>query len=120
MQRLYLYLASRKKQGIKLITVLNSEAVVLRTHIKDLTTLKLPPIWQREIQKIIADNHMLYEPLMETVPNYNVLRQRLKERGYHSIPMGSPQMINILKFGVPPKANVSSVRGRKTMIQKRK
>jgi len=85
-----------------------------------LRTFDLPPVWQREIQQIIHDNRMLYEPIMESANNYNELRERLKVRGYTNLPMGASQMINVLKYGRPPSANVSSVKSRKIMLQKRK
>ena len=120
MKKLYVYLASRSKKGIKLITTLQSNNVVGRTPLNDLRAFNLPSVWQREIQKIIHDNRMLYEPIVETANNYIELRERLKARGFSNLPLGAAQMINILKFGKPPSANVSSVNAQKTMMRKRK
>ena len=80
----------------------------------------MPPIWQAEIQKMINDNHMLYTPWIESAPNYNTLRNRLKDKGFSKLPMGASQMINLLQFGKIPNANISSVDIKRTMIQKRK
>lgn len=73
MKRLYLYLASRSKQGIKLITVLQGESIVT-SRVTDLSNLKLPQIWERRIYQIIYDNRMLYEPWIEAATDFNELR----------------------------------------------
>ena len=120
MRKLYLYLASRSKRGIKLITTLDGNESVVRTKVNDLRTFGLPPVWQREIQQIIHENRMLYEPIIESAGSYRELRERLKLRGFSNLPMSSTQMINILKFGRPPSANVSSANANRVMLQKRK
>ena len=86
----------------------------------DLTNLGLPLKWQKEIAKIIMDNRMLYEPLMETAKDFMELKKRLKHKGYTNLPMGSPQMINFLEFGMPPALNTNGMKPKKTMLQKRK
>ena len=119
-QRLYLYLASRSKRGIKLVTILKSEKIIAKSQITDLAEFGLPAIWEREIQRIIIENILLFEPIVESSPSYITLRTRLKDRGFTNIPMGITQIINLLQFGTPPKANVSSANVNKSMLRKRK
>lgn len=90
------------------------------SKITNINDLKLPLNWQKEIQKIITDNVMLYEPLMETAPSSAELISRLKHRGYTNLPMGLPQALNFLKFDNIPIANISSKNIKKTMLRKGK
>lgn len=80
----------------------------------------LPVVWQKQIESIVYENRMLYDANIETASDYNELRDRLKQRGYTNLPMGASPIINLLKFGNPPTANVSSVNAIRTMLQKRK
>lgn len=93
---------------------------MVRSPIVDVASLELPLIWEKEIQNIINDNHMLYVPWIESSPNYNTLRERLKEKGFTKLPMGASQMINLHKFGKIPITDISGVNIKKTMLQKRK
>jgi hypothetical protein len=119
MHRIYLYLASRSKSGIKVITVLKGDKAV-NSALTDLRRLNLPAVWEREIQRIITDHRMLYEPRVETAENYATLRQRLKERGFTNLPVGEISMLHLGDYAKAPKANTSSCTVRKTMIRKRK
>lgn len=117
MQRLYLYLASRSKQGIKLVTILQSEKSVCG-RLESLEELKLPLAWQRQISQIIHDHRMLYEPMVETAKDFNDLRQTLKHRGYSNIPMGATPLLDFKAYIKAPVADASSVKVRRTMIRK--
>ena len=115
-QRLFLYLAGRNKQGIKLIAILQGESMIL-SRVTDLKRLNLPFVWMRQILKIIDDNKMLYEPWIESANSYIELKERLTIRGYKQLPMGATPM---LELGAnPPKANTSSCKVQKTMIRKK-
>lgn len=119
MRRLYLYLASRSKDGIKLITVLQGEKIV-NSDLTDLTELELPPIWLHHIQRICYDNRMLYHPRVESAVSYESLRQSLKARGYKNIPMGVAPLLHLSGYIKAPMANTSSCKVQRTMIRKRK
>ena len=119
MQRLYLYLASRNKKGIKLITVLQSREIV-NAPVKDLSELQLTKTWESQIAQIIHDNRMLYEPRMETAKDYNELRERLKHRGYTNVPMGVVPALHLQAYKIAPTANTSSCKVRKVMLRKKK
>ena len=117
MQKLYLYLASRKKEGIKLITVLKGESTV-SSRVNDLSKLKLPIRWQVQIQEIIYDNIMHYEPWIESAKNYSELRKRLKERGFERV-SGTPLVMLHFKDEKISLADTSSCKIKKTMLRKK-
>lgn len=119
MRRLYLYLASRSKKGIKLVTVLQSKEMV-NSPVTDLSALNLPSTWERQITQIIHDNRMLYEPRMETAKDYNELRERLKNRGYTNVPMGAVPSLHLGAYKRAPAADTSSCKVKKTMLRKQK
>ena len=117
MKKLYLFLASRSKKGIKLITTLKGDSVV-SSKVNDISELQLPQVWQREIAKIANDNKMHYELRLESATDYNELRQRLKNRGYRDLPQGPNQMLHL--DGRAPVANTSSCKVKRTMTRKTK
>jgi len=119
MKRLYLYLASRAKKGIKLITVLQSQEPV-NAPVRDLSELNLPQKWEQEISRIIRENKMLYTPHMETATDYNELRERLKGRGFTNIPMGVVPALHMQAYKKAPAADTSSVKVKRTMLRKKK
>lgn len=119
MLRLYLYLASRSKNGIKLVTVLQSETSV-NTDVTDLKSLSLPDVWQNKIARIIYDNRMLYQPRMETAKDFNELRTRLKGRGYDNLPMGACPLLHLQAYRKAPIANIGSCKVVRTMLRKPK
>lgn len=119
MKRLYLYLASRSKQGVKLVTVLQSEETV-NDRLSSLEQLSIPQIWQRKIAQIIHDNRMLYEPRLETAKDFEELKGRLKGRGYTKLPMGAVPLLHMQAYRKAPMADTSSCKITKTMIRKKK
>lgn len=116
MQKLYLYLAGRNKQGIKLVAVLQGDATVT-SRVSDLKRLNLPQTWEIQIRRIIDDNKMLYEPWIESAKSYKELKERLQTRGYAQLPMGAMPMLNLTYN--PPKANTSGCQVQKTMIRRK-
>lgn len=120
MTKIYLYLASRSKKGIKLITILQGKGnSIVTSRVGNIKELELPQLWESQIQKIINDNKMLYEPWVESAFDYLELKQRLEGRGYKHLPMGPNPMLNI--FVNPkeaPKIESSSFKIRRTMIRK--
>jgi hypothetical protein len=119
MKKLFVYLASRSKAGIKLITTLKGDQAVNST-LDDLSKLKLPPVWERQIKKIIHDNRFLYEARIESASDYNELRERLKNRGFKDLPMGANTLLRLGDTGKAPQADTSSCNVKRTMIRKRK
>lgn len=117
MRKLFLYLASRSKQGIKLVTVLKTEAPT-NAPLKDLKSLNLTPTWEFQIQKLIEDHKMLYEPIIESANSYAELRQGLKDRGFTNLPTSAYPLLNFSSYDNAPVANNSSCTVKKTMTRK--
>ena len=117
MSRLYLYLASRKKTGVKVITVLQGEATgpIL---VSDITALKLPQIWERQIAQIIYENRMDYEPWIESAVNFAEIENNLKARGYTNLPIGFTPLLNMQAYSKSPIVDLSSFSTRKIMLKK--
>ena len=114
-----MYLASRSKRGVKIVTVLQSESIIT-SRLTDLPSLKLPKQWETNIAAIVSEHRMLYEPWVETAKDYNELRGRLAGRGYTNLPTGVFPLLRTPAYGLSPAADTSSCDVRKTMIRKRK
>lgn len=117
MKKLYLYLASRSKKGIKLLAVLQSPKTVSGC-LTDLSELNLTPVYLKKIQQLINDNRMLYEPMMETASDYGELRAKLRGRGFSEIPLGLCPLIKIDSTNKIPIAETSSCVVKRTMLRK--
>src|SRR5574343_2116453 len=101
MKRLYLYLAKRSRQEIKLITVLQGENVV-SSKITDLSKLSWPPLWEHKINKIIYDNRLLYEPWIESATSFEELRSRLFEKGFKDITSNPSPLLDLDAYAKAP------------------
>lgn len=118
MKKLYLYLASRSKQGIKIISTLQGEQRVA-SKVQNFEDLKLPPVWNNAVQRIVYENRMLYELWIEEAPSYQHLREQLKARGYRQLPMACTPMLNLGQFHEAPKANTGNCKVVRTMMRKK-
>lgn len=120
MRKLYLYLASRSKQGAKIVTTFKLDTdKEVNSPLTSLEELGLPPQWKMAVGKILNDNKMLYEPRLETANSYAELRQKLKDRGFTNLPMGEIPMIHFTNIHKAPKANTSGCKVVKTMLRKK-
>lgn len=117
MNKLYLYLASRKKAGIKMITVLQGKTIG-PTVLKDISILNLPQIWENQIAEIIHDYRMDFEPWIESAKDFNYLKESLKFRGYSNLPMGFNSILNLPDYSNAPVANTNLCKTKKIMIKK--
>jgi hypothetical protein len=87
---LYLYLARRDKSGVRIIARLaGREQLPIRLSGNLLATTGLPPTWYEEINQMIYDSRMLWEPWIQSANSYDEFRANLKTRGYSNIPISS-------------------------------
>ena len=61
---------------------------------------------------------MSHEPRAETCSSYEILRQRLKSRGFTNITMGAGTMLQMPAYKHGPVANTKSMGAKQIMIQK--
>lgn len=114
---LYLYLARRDKTGVRILVKMQSREM-LPVRIEDISTLNLPTGWEGQINQIIFDARMLWEPWVESADTYEELRASLKVRGYTNIPVNSQPEFTAANVQVPT-VNVSYLPRKTTMIRKR-
>lgn len=101
-----------------MITVFRGQQVK-PTKINDISSLKLPQLWHRKIEKIVYDNRMEYEVYMESAEGYNALRKSLTSRNYKNVPNMSNPLLNIAS-NEKPEPQLKSVVNRPTMTRKKK
>ena len=116
MKRLYIYLASRSRRDIRLVTVLQGNAPAAK--LTDLGALALPPDWEARIKQIIHENRMDYEPWAESARDFKELLGRLAARGFTHLPMGANPLLDMAGYNKAPEARTKSLVGRKTMTRK--
>ena len=115
MMKSYLYLASRNKKGIKLVATLETSKFIC-SRITSVADLSLPLSWRKQIEQIIYENRMLYEPWLETADNFQELKTRLEKKGYTVLSTTRP----LLNLKDAPPVNIRSCNVVKSMIRKPK
>lgn len=91
--KVYVYLAHRDKFGINLIGILNSHQN-LHNKIEDIKILKLPIDIENKLSKIVSEHKRKWDLWIETCESYNLLIQKLKNRGFKNIPYYSSVLID--------------------------
>lgn len=110
--RLFLYLARRDGRGIRILTVMSGREQP-PTRLNDIKTLQLPSQLQAELERIIADDRMMWEPWIESAESYDALRANLKKRGYTNTPVnGQPELIG------KPTASTTALPKKRTMLRR--
>lgn len=88
MTSLYVYLASMRKEGIKVLAAFPYAKKVYPTRINDIKTLNLAPDMERKVSSESHENRMNYELYVETADTFNSLKEALEKRGYSRLPLG--------------------------------
>jgi len=89
-------------------------------RLNNLTILELPIMWQKQIEELIHDNRMFYEPFIDSASNYEEFKKRLYAQGYRHVPDGELVLLDLNVGGTIPKANTVGVDAKKSMIRKKK
>jgi len=64
------------------------------------------------------ENRMSYELRGEVCSSYEILRQRLKARGFTDISMGASSMLQMAAYSTGPIANTKQLKSKNIMIQR--
>lgn len=82
-KRTYLYLARRDKKGVQLLASFqNKESQVYPTRVTDVKALKLSPAMERDVEKSVEENKMLWECWIQSADSFQDLKNRLSNMGY--------------------------------------
>ena len=115
---LFLYLARRDSKGVRILTILRGRPQTA-VRLTDLSVLNLPSSWQVEIEKVVFDDRMLWEPWIESAEDYAQLKTRLKKRGYSNLPINGQSEFVRSDLATPPEINVANLPQAKSMLRKK-
>lgn len=126
MNKVYIYLANRNKNGIQILSVLNSKEKYNPTKVQDASKLGLQDQeLENKISQYFYKNRMYWDLYVETAVNFKELKSSLKKRGYQNLPSFGGTMFTEQTDAVinklSNKQNIiikSSVNNIKTMIRK--
>lgn len=113
---LYLYLTRRDKTGVRIIAKLKSQPQIA-VRIENLNSFNLPMGWSDQIDQIIYDSRLLWEPWVESSSSYDELRADLKLRGYSNVPL-NPRPEFTPSVTQTPLVNVAHLPLKTTMLRK--
>ena len=112
---LWLYLARRDSRGVRVLTVVRGRPQTA-VRISDLSLLQLPPSRETEIQRIVDEHKMMWEPFLEAAEPYEILRAALKKRGFKNLPLnGQPEFT---RTTTTPDVNVARLPQQNTMLRR--
>ena len=113
---LYLYLGRRDKSGIRILAKFQGRPQ-LPLRVEDLGPFQLPAGWTNQLEQIIFDSRMLWEPWIESSDTFDELRSNLKTRGYLNVPVSAqPEFTSAASQ--TPTINVSHLPRKTTMLRK--
>lgn len=91
--KIYVYLAHRDKEGIKLMGNFNSNQEV-HQKISNTAELKLPKDLEKAISSAAYENRMKWDLWIESAIDFKDLSKKLKNRGFKNIPSHSLSLFN--------------------------
>jgi hypothetical protein len=87
-------------------------------RLTDIHSLRLPPEVTAELQTIIYDRRMDWEPWIESADSYEELRQKIASRGYSQLPLKGNPLHSESSYNNPHAADMRTVEVRKSMVRK--
>ncbi len=114
---LYLYLGKRDKTGIRILAKLTGSSQNA-VRIDNISNLYLPIAWEIQINQIIHESRMMWEPWLESASSFEELASKLQKRGYKNLPInGSTELRDSTVSN--PLINTSHLPNKTTMLRKK-
>jgi len=113
----YLYLGKRDKSGVRFLAKFMGREQ-LATRVGDIAPLQLPTGWAEQIEQIIFDSRLEWEPWVESADSFEELRSALKIRGFTNIPVNSQSEFTPANIQTP-QVNMTHLPKKSTMIRRR-
>jgi len=117
MEKVYLYLRKRNKSDAKIIGTLLCSRSIPASRLTSITDLGLPSQERADLEKVIYNHRIEWEPWIETSPDYHVLRESLHKAGVSAPPSPNAPLINFKPLEVSKVAEIK-LNKNKTMIRK--
>ena len=89
MSKLYIYLANRNKDGIKILNTSSCSTIYNSTKINDVYKIGLEPSLEEKISNYYNKFKMSWDLIIESADSYKNLKDSLKKRGYYNLPLFS-------------------------------
>lgn len=115
--KIWFYLLKRDKSGVRFITQFSGRKIPA-TRLKNLKDLNLPIQDQEALKKIIYESRLNWEPWLESIDSFDVLRDKLKIRGYKNIPMSYSFEYDGINYFKIPQINTNNIKSIKTMLRR--
>jgi hypothetical protein len=113
---IYIYLVKRDKGSVRILLKVTGKPINA-SRLEETQTLNLPVDWKNQLDQIIYDNRMLWEPWIESSGSFEDFRAALKTRKYLNIPLTAQPEISST-IATTTIINTSSFAKRNTMIRK--
>jgi hypothetical protein len=117
MGKAYLYLVRRNRKDTKIISVFGCSKHINPSKIDDISLLGLPEQKTQELRSVIDNHKMDWELWLESVDNYNLLKQSLLNRGI--IAASSPNVpLLAIDFQEVPKSTLVKLSKNRIMTRR--
>lgn len=92
MSKLYIYLANRNKDGIKVLNTSSCEKQYNSIKINDISKVGLDSSLEEKISNYYNKYKMNWDLIIESADSFKELKNSLKKRGYYSLPLFSSSL----------------------------
>lgn len=92
MNKLYIYIANRNKDGIKILTTLASSQKINPTKIIDISKIGLEAELENNILNYYNNYKMYWDLFIESSDSYKNFKESLKNRGFYNLPLFSSNL----------------------------
>lgn len=115
MEKVYLYLVKRNKSDAKIIGNMFSEHTIhpTRLSVHDLDKMGLNAQERGDVEKLIHDNRLEWEPWIASAADYQALRDKLHKNGVSAPPSPNAPTVDLKAKKIP-----THVKGSKTMTRR--
>jgi hypothetical protein len=92
MSKLYIYIANRNKDGIKILTTLTCSQKFNYTKINDVSKIGLESELENSIINYYDKYKMHWDLMIESADSFKSLKDSLKNRGFYNLPLFSSSL----------------------------
>lgn len=85
--KVWVYLTRRDKEGVRFIALFRGNEEISPTRITDFSNLGLEASYINQLKNITYESRLLWEPWIETNKSFDLIKTKLKKRGYDNLPL---------------------------------
>jgi len=116
--KVWIYLTRRDKSGVRFLSQFRSKMEISPTRIKNIADLSIPTENIQKLDEIIFQSRLEWEPWIESANSFDVIKNKIKKRGYSNIPISFIPETGSNNINLTPEIHTSNLIQTKTMVRR--